>query len=98
MVILRSAVYTGILAFIYRWLRGGKCGIIPLATVFMIGNVLSHYPNERPQLFAYAFMTILLFLLERLNKSGEENNKYHTIGLPLLMLVWANCHGSFILG
>lgn len=98
MVVLRASIYTSILLFQYWWLKRCKSGIIPLATVFMVGNVLRNYPNERPQLFAFAFMVVMLYLLERLNDPNKTSLKYHLAGLLLLMLVWSNCHGSFILG
>lgn len=96
-VILRSIIYTGILIFMYWWLKGGKKSIIPLATVFLVGNVLRTYPNERPQLFAYLFMVFLLYLLESLINHNKAK-KHSATGLMMLMFVWSNCHGSYILG
>lgn len=98
MVALRAIVYTGVLAFMYWWLRRGKNGIIPLATVFLVANVLVMYPNERPQIFAYLFMLFLLYLLEQLSIPGAALKWTHIVSLLLNMLVWGNCHGSFILG
>lgn len=98
MVVLRALIYTGILVFMYRWLRREKDGIIPLATIFVVGNVLITYPNERPQIFAYLFMVFMLYLLERLARCDQTSRTKHAALLLLVMLLWSNCHGSFILG
>lgn len=98
MVVLRAVIYTGILAFIYWWLRRERNGILPLATVFVVGNVLVDYPNERPQIFAYLFMVFMLYLLERLTRRDNPSLMTHATLLMLLMIAWSNCHGSFILG
>lgn len=97
-VVLRTFIYTGILGFIYWWLRHSKKGITPLATVFLVANVLVMYPNERPQIFAYLFMLFLLYLLEQLTISGTTFKTTHIVSMALIMLLWGNCHGSFILG
>lgn len=98
MVVLRAVIYTGILAFIYWWLRRDKGGITPLATIFVVGNVLVTYSNERPQIFAYLFMVFMLYLLERLIKGERTSRTAHAALLLLVMLTWSNSHGSFILG
>lgn len=98
MVVLRAVIYTGIIAFIYRWLRQTQSGIIPLAAIFVVGNVLITYPNERPQIFAYLFMVFMLYLLERLIRCEQTARTAHATLLLLVMLLWSNSHGSFILG
>lgn len=97
MVILRSLLYTGLLGVIFWWLQRGRSGIVPLATVFVIGNVLRSYPGERPQIFAFIFLILMLYLLEQL-VSNAGARKGHALLLFVVMLVWSNCHGSFILG
>lgn len=98
MVVLRAVIYTGILLFAYWWLRREMKGIMPLATVFVVGNVLASYPNERPQIFAYLFMVFMLYLLERLTRPDNSSRTIHAALLLFVMLAWSNCHGSFILG
>lgn len=98
MVVLRTVIYTGILLFVYWWLTRSDNGITPLVTVFAIGNVLLNYAGERPQIFAFLFMVLLLYLLEQLTRHDRAIGKHHAAFLVLLMLFWSNCHGSFILG
>lgn len=98
MVLLRICIYSGILLFIYRWLAAVKNDVTPLATIFVIGNELMTFSNERPQIFAYLFFVILLRLLEKLTNTTERSYRYSVFSLLLLMLVWGNTHGSFILG
>lgn len=98
MVALRAAIYSGILVFIYRWTSRHRGGLIPLCTVFLVGNVLRNYPNERPQLFAYAFFVLMLYLLERILDRQRESSIREGVALCLLMVLWSNCHGSYIVG
>ena len=98
MVVLRALIYTSILGFMYWWMKRTKKGVIPLATVFLVSNALLHYPNERPQIFAYPLMLSLLYLLEQLTTTGAALKKSHIVSLMLIMLVWGNCHASFVLG
>lgn len=97
MVVLRTVLYTGILGFIYWWLSRSKKSIIPLATVFVVGNVLRNFPGERPQIFAFIGFVFLLYLLEKMT-SRTDFRKKHALLLFFVMLVWSNCHASFILG
>lgn len=99
MVIFRSLCYTGILFLIYRWARKYQDGIIPLLTVILVGNVLRNYSNERPQIFAYLLLPLLFCTLEQIRTSSSITPPRQTlIALPGIMLLWCNCHGSFILG
>jgi hypothetical protein len=98
MVLFRSLAYTGILAFLYWWINRIRQGFIPLLAVFLAGNVLHSYPNERPQIFAFILMPLMLYLLEQVRSREEAVTPVTVLALPLVMLVWSNCHGSFILG
>lgn len=99
MVIFRSVCYTGILLFLYGWSRRRGEGIAPLLAVIATGNVLLNYSNERPQIFAFILMPLLLVLLERIRARGASGpDGVSLVSLPLVMVVWSNCHGSFILG
>ena len=51
--------------------------------------------NVRPQMFSLFFLSLLIFLLERY---FEKSSKNILVFLPLLMLVWVNMHGGFLLG
>lgn len=96
-VLLRATTYTAILVFIFIWMRRLNRGILPLVLTFLTGMVLRKYPNERPQLFSFLLMPILLYLLEEVTQT-EKPRRLSLIALPLVMLVWANTHGAYILG
>jgi len=49
----------------------------------------------RPELFALLFMVCLLLVLDRYRATGRRTTLLWT--LPIAVL-WANCHGSFLLG
>jgi len=99
MIVFRSFCYTGILIFLYRWAKRYQQGVVPLLTAVIAGNVLRNYSNERPQIFGFMLMPVLLFILELTRTTQKKKPTTLTvIALPLVMLLWSNCHGSFILG
>jgi hypothetical protein len=53
----------------------------------------SIYPLERPQVVSFLCAAILLAQLARVREGGRLGWT-----LPLLMLVWANLHGGFVVG
>jgi hypothetical protein len=48
---------------------------------------------ERPQVFGEVFFALLLWLV-----SGPLLARWCVVGIPLLVVVWANAHGSFLVG
>ncbi|MFA6055803.1 MAG: hypothetical protein WC769_10545 [Thermodesulfovibrionales bacterium] len=76
--------------------------------------VLHTFTGERPQLFSFLFSFCLIFLLEGFRKTCYKQNEQplpaqgglssktaliaYLLPIPLIMLVWANLHGGFILG
>lgn len=67
-----------------------------LASLCMLLAALASCNNwtVRPQLFSYAFFGLTFWLLYR----WEIGNKRGIWLLPLVMLLWVNMHGAFILG
>ena len=68
-----------------------------------LGAVLAAFPaivlsrfvwTERPELFGFVCFTVLIVLL-RAARSGSDRARY---AVPVLLIVWANLHGSFALG
>ena len=53
-----------------------------------------HY-TIRCQLFTYAFLPLLIILLEIYRKNANSKTIYY---IPLLMLIWLNCHGGSMYG
>jgi hypothetical protein len=63
--------------------------IIPVFYVF-----LRKYTGERPVLFTFFFAILVTVMLEKLMDSKNKGIYF----LPLIMLLWSNMHGGFILG
>jgi hypothetical protein len=67
-----------------------KAGFLATAVLLNLAN----WFNLRPQMLGYLFLILLLIILERF-RQGEQRGVWL---LPLLMLVWVNTHGSWIIG
>lgn len=82
-----------LLISVFRWRRMGAQPLwsAAIAVVAAAGILLGVAP--RPQVFSYAFLALELFMLQ-----AARRDRRWLIGLPVLMLFWANIHGSFIAG
>jgi hypothetical protein len=70
---------------------------IHLLVVFLsMFVVLNHYFLDRPQVFSFLFFAVLLYLIDTIRKARAST--IHYISMPLLMTLWANMHGAYILG
>jgi hypothetical protein len=56
--------------------------------------VLGFYSNVRPQVYSFALFTAFYWILW----GFRERRRDHLWVLPLLMAVWTNLHGAFVLG
>ena len=84
------------MAGVVTWqLRRQQVGLALTALLLTAGFFLvsAIYTLERPQVVSFLFAAILLALLSRVRDGGELGWT-----LPLLMLVWANLHGGFVVG
>jgi hypothetical protein len=61
--------------------------------IFLIYSLPNCSP--RPQLFTFLFLAIFLYILLRLKYMNE---KRRLILLPLIMVIWANAHGGYLIG
>lgn len=61
--------------------------LIPLSLLFSL------YKGDRPNQMTYLFAALFMFLADAL-KRGEKKGYL----LPLVLLLWANMHGGFLLG
>lgn len=66
-------------------------GILLLVLGFSL--LRANYTLERPQVVSFLLAAILVALLARVRDGGRLG-----WSLPLLMLVWANLHGGFVVG
>jgi hypothetical protein len=100
-VLLRVGILTATAHFIYRSLRDR--GLAPSWSVlavapFLFDIRLRLFIGDRPQQWTFLFVAMLFHLLETLRRRERLRVDIRTVGLPLLMIVWANLHGGFVLG
>jgi hypothetical protein len=108
-IAFRAALLTLVIFMIWRGVRREGIGFFP-SLPFLIPAVivLTNFTGERPQLFSFVFSFLLVYLLDGFRKSSlpaeatmlHSNRRMllHLIPVPVLMALWANIHGGFILG
>lgn len=92
--LVSAGTCTAALAFgVIRWRRLGA-GWLWVAVLAVVAAVpLCFGVSPRPQDLSYAFFALELLLLTLARK-----RRAWLLALPLLMCVWANFHGSFLMG
>jgi|Deesub1362A_J573_1020465.scaffolds.fasta_scaffold01646_3 hypothetical protein len=92
----RAILLTLTLWLVYKGLRLFEMSTLPsLSLVIPVFYVLLHkYSGERPVLFSFLFSVMVFLIIENFLKS--RGKIIYT--LPIVMLIWANLHGGFILG
>jgi len=91
LIALGSAVMLAIYAFATIRARNSKAGFA--ATAILLSLAAASF-SLRPQMFGYLFLVLTLTALE-LFRQGKRSALWW---LPLLMLLWVNTHGSWIIG
>jgi len=94
-ILLRAILLTGLLLLVFYRLRKWDVSFYICFTllVFLFMTAIRHI-GERPVLFTILFTPLTFILLE----SFKEKHKKSLFFLPLLMLLWSNIHGGFIIG
>ncbi|MFH1186473.1 MAG: hypothetical protein V1755_15795 [Chloroflexota bacterium] len=94
-ILLTSSVIASafLLAFLDGRERSGSPLIALVLAVWAAAASSLHWLT-RPHVFSFLFLVIWLRLLERL-RLGHRQTAWQ---LPLVMLVWANSHGAFVIG
>jgi hypothetical protein len=105
-LVYRASGLTGIVVFfaillatthwlLFALLRN-KCDDILLCTVITVLATLTSSSHwlARPHLFSLPALLIWHHLLDRFQYNDQQTLKY----LPILMLLWVNLHGGFMLG
>jgi hypothetical protein len=82
-----------LLAGVLRWKMAGAGWLWTAALSVLAAAGLSVGLAARPQDLSYVFFALLLLLLTL----GRRNHAW-LFAIPPLLLVWANIHGSFLLG
>ena len=82
-------------AGMYIVYRAGKGTIYLQGFILVFGAACAAtFWSPRPQMFTFFFSAVLVFLLYDLKRKGRDRLWL----LPLLMWLWGNCHGGYIIG
>lgn len=75
--------------------RAGKGSIYMQGFVLVFGAACAAaFWSPRPQMFTFFFSALLVYALFDLKRCGRDRLRW----LPLLFLLWGNCHGGYIFG
>jgi hypothetical protein len=96
-----AAMVTLTFWFVWHTLSGGK--FLRAFVIILAAAASGIYWSARPYLLTFLFSAVYLFLLE-----ADKENAHSQIGawrgywrlwvLPVLMIIWANSHGGFVVG
>lgn len=88
---------TAALTFLLATIRGNL--LLRAFLVIFVAIVSSVYWSARPHLITFLFAALFLYLLELgANRGFRHFRKPLGVLLPILMFVWVNSHGGFIVG
>lgn len=101
-VLLRSLIYTSILAALFLWMRRRDVPFfISLFFILFPASMFMYFPSERPQLFSFMFFPVTVFLLEEFRRSPAGDGwlmRRSYFLLPPLIILWAFVHAGFLIG
>jgi len=97
LVALRFLLYTLLLLAIVRVKDGDNLVFLGLLVPAVV--IFSQYTVERPQYVSFVFFGLLLQLLQGIRSATSRAACLaHCAAVPGLMLLWANCHGGYVVG
>lgn len=95
-VVMSALLYAIAVLAVYRTADELGARRVVAFLVALLGLLLqSVHLLPRPHLFTTAFAAVFVLILVRFARSGRA---WTLAPLPLLMLVWANSHGGFLIG
>jgi hypothetical protein len=78
-----------------RRLGAGRLAVlVPLVPAALL---MRHFTGDRPQLFSFVFVPLLLILLDMFGRS-DGRSRWVWASVPALMALWANSHRGYPLG
>ena len=93
--VLFSFTIATIFYLLYRFIKGNNGNILISAVLVILSAFTSYFHwLARPHIFSILLLLIWYFILEEY----QYRNKRLIYYLPLLMMLWVNLHGGFILG
>ncbi|NWF98306.1 MAG: hypothetical protein HXY52_05145 [Nitrospirae bacterium] len=113
-IFFRATILTVLIYFVYRAIRREGADFYS-SIILIIPSViiLSNFTGERPQLFSFLFVFLLVYLFEgfrmaemnisrssckEINSGHRNSNLLYLLPIPFIMLLWANMHGGVFIG
>jgi hypothetical protein len=94
-VLLSASVITLTFFFLYRFmLRNGTSAIIAVSFTIVAALTSTLHWLARPHIFSIPLTLAFLVILELYQREKKDHLKL----LPLLMILWVNLHGGYVLG
>ncbi len=95
-IVWRAALLTACLWLVYWRCRLVNASLaITFAMTALTGVVLQTFTGERPQLFSFLFLAVMLLLLDAWQ---QTQRRWLLFLLPPLFVLWANIHGGVLFG
>jgi len=91
LMVLGSAIMLALYALMTVRSRNSKAAFVGATVLFLLASVSF---SLRPQMLGYLFLILTLLALERF-RQGKSQAVWL---LPVIMLLWVNTHGSWIIG
>lgn len=92
----RAAMLTACLWIVYWRCRIVDANLhIALAMTAITGMVLFSFTGERPQLFSFLYLAVVLLLLDVYQ---QTNRRWLLFIIPPIFILWANTHGGVLFG
>lgn len=91
LILLGSAILIALYALSTIRSGNSKAAFAATAVTFVLASVSF---NLRPQMLGYLFLILTLIALERF----RQGHRLGLWALPVLMLLWVNAHGSWVVG
>jgi len=102
LVVLKAVLMTSVYGILWNYMRrNGMHSILALAIIGVLPLLFFRFDDFRPQIFTFIFVPLVLYVIERFmtnERAGEKTSRGLFFLAPMLMLLWANLHGGFILG
>lgn len=93
-VIFVSLVFSFILLLLFLWLRAEGLRILStLVFLLLPAYLLGEFVGARPNQMTFLMVLISFYFIEQVRKQSKKG-----FLLPLIMLLWSNLHGGFIIG
>ncbi|NUM45152.1 MAG: hypothetical protein HUU38_10625 [Anaerolineales bacterium] len=92
-----ASMVTLAFVFVWRTLEGGP--FLKAFVVVLGATVTGVYWSARPYIVSFVLAAVFLWVLEDFRRLASQSGKKDRLWLlPVLMILWANSHGAFVVG